>query len=155
MVALQTSESRPKTRSRTAACAVPRDGYGGMSIHLAGTSVIKDLAASLDVSPRRSLCRAFKRNLGMPARVWIDTDASISLKGLHAHDGGLTKGDLPCLRHERIMRISPVRSGAIVPRDALSCDTRTMAPLRKKLVSLTARCEDIGTRMTGEGFRAA
>jgi AraC family transcriptional regulator len=32
--------------------------------------VIKDLAASLDISVGH-FCRAFKRSFGMPARIWI------------------------------------------------------------------------------------
>lgn len=38
--------------------------------HLAGKIVIKDLAASLDISVGH-FCRAFKRTFGMPARIWI------------------------------------------------------------------------------------
>jgi AraC family transcriptional regulator len=38
--------------------------------NLAGKIVIKDLAASLDLSVGH-FCRAFKRTFGMPARVWI------------------------------------------------------------------------------------
>jgi AraC family transcriptional regulator len=38
--------------------------------NLAGKIVIKDLAASLDISVGH-FCRAFKRSFGMPARIWI------------------------------------------------------------------------------------
>jgi AraC family transcriptional regulator len=38
--------------------------------NLAGKIVIKDLAASLDISVGH-FCRAFKRTFGMPARIWI------------------------------------------------------------------------------------
>ena len=38
--------------------------------HLTGRIVIKDLAASLDMSVGH-FCRAFKRTFGMPARMWI------------------------------------------------------------------------------------
>jgi AraC family transcriptional regulator len=38
--------------------------------NLAGKIVIKDLAASLDLSVGH-FCRAFKRTFGMPARIWI------------------------------------------------------------------------------------
>jgi AraC-like DNA-binding protein len=38
--------------------------------HLAGKIVIKDLAASLDISVGH-FCRAFKRTFGMPACIWI------------------------------------------------------------------------------------
>jgi AraC family transcriptional regulator len=58
--------------------------------NLAGNIVIKDLAASLDISVGH-FCRSFKRTFGMPARIWIrqrriefaqglmlSTDASLS-----------------------------------------------------------------------------
>jgi AraC family transcriptional regulator len=38
--------------------------------NLAGKIVIKDLAASLEISVSH-FCRAFKRTFGMPARIWI------------------------------------------------------------------------------------
>jgi AraC family transcriptional regulator len=58
--------------------------------NLAGKILIKDLAASLNITPGH-FCRAFKRTFGMPARIWIrqrrielaqglmlSTDASLS-----------------------------------------------------------------------------
>jgi AraC family transcriptional regulator len=41
-----------------------------VAANLAGKIVIKDLAASLDISVGH-FCRAFKRTFGMPARIWI------------------------------------------------------------------------------------
>jgi AraC family transcriptional regulator len=58
---------------------IPRGGFAAwqarriaahVNANLAGNIVIKDLAASLDISVGH-FCRAFKRTFGMPARIWI------------------------------------------------------------------------------------
>jgi AraC-like DNA-binding protein len=58
---------------------IPRGGFAAwqsrrlavhVDAHLTGRIVIKDLAASLDMSVGH-FCRAFKRTFGMPARMWI------------------------------------------------------------------------------------
>jgi AraC family transcriptional regulator len=58
---------------------IPRGGFAAwqskrLAAHvdasLAGKILIKDLAASLDISIGH-FCRAFKRTFGMPARIWI------------------------------------------------------------------------------------
>jgi len=58
---------------------IPRGGFAAwqsrrlaahVDANLAGKIVIKDLAASLDISVGH-FCRAFKRTFGMPARIWI------------------------------------------------------------------------------------
>ena len=58
---------------------IPRGGFAAwqsrrlaahVDANLAGKIVIKDLAASLDLSVGH-FCRAFKRTFGMPARIWI------------------------------------------------------------------------------------
>jgi AraC family transcriptional regulator len=58
---------------------IPRGGFAAwqsrrLAVHvdanLSGKIVIKDLAASLDISVGH-FCRAFKRTFGMPARIWI------------------------------------------------------------------------------------
>ena len=58
---------------------IPAGGFSAwqsrrLAVHvdanLAGKIVIKDLAASLDISVGH-FCRAFKRTFGMPARIWI------------------------------------------------------------------------------------
>jgi AraC family transcriptional regulator len=58
---------------------IPRGGFAPwqsrrlaayVDANLAGKIVIKDLAASLDLSVGH-FCRAFKRTFGMPARIWI------------------------------------------------------------------------------------
>jgi AraC family transcriptional regulator len=43
---------------------------GHVDANLAGKILIKDLAASLDISSGH-FCRVFKRTFGMPARIWI------------------------------------------------------------------------------------
>ena len=49
-----------------------RDVLGAeyVDANLAGKILIKDLAASLDISSGH-FCRVFKRTFGMPARIWI------------------------------------------------------------------------------------
>src|SRR5258708_20215317 len=58
---------------------IPRGGFAAwqsrrvaahVDANLAGKIVIKDLAASLNISVGH-FCRAFKRTFGMPARIWI------------------------------------------------------------------------------------
>jgi AraC family transcriptional regulator len=58
---------------------IPRGGFAAwrsrrlaahVDANLSGKIVIKDLAASLDMSVGH-FCRAFKRTFGMPARIWI------------------------------------------------------------------------------------
>jgi AraC family transcriptional regulator len=58
---------------------IPRGGFAAwqsrrltahVDANLAGKIVIKDLAASLDISVGH-FCRAFKLTFGMPARIWI------------------------------------------------------------------------------------
>ena len=58
---------------------IPRGGFtawqsrrltGHVDANLAGKILIKDLAASLDISAGH-FCRVFKRTFGMPARIWI------------------------------------------------------------------------------------
>jgi AraC family transcriptional regulator len=58
---------------------IPRGGFAAwqsrrlvvsVDANLAGKIVIKDLAASLDISVGH-FCRAFKHTFGMPARIWI------------------------------------------------------------------------------------
>jgi len=70
-VARQTSDRGPRQ--------IPHGGFAAwqsrrlaahVDAHLAGKIVIKDLAASLDISVGH-FCRAFKRTFGMPARIWI------------------------------------------------------------------------------------
>jgi AraC family transcriptional regulator len=67
----QTSDRGPRT--------IPRGGFAAwrsrrlaahVDANLSGKIVIKDLAASLDMSVGH-FCRAFKRTFGMPARIWI------------------------------------------------------------------------------------
>src|ERR1700721_416598 len=67
----QTSDRGPRT--------IPRGGFTAwrsrrlaahVDANLSGKIVIKDLAASLDMSVGH-FCRAFKRTFGMPARIWI------------------------------------------------------------------------------------
>jgi AraC family transcriptional regulator len=58
---------------------IPRGGFAAwqtrrlrahVDANLAGKILIKDLAASLNISVGH-FCRAFKRTFGMPARIWI------------------------------------------------------------------------------------
>ena len=58
---------------------IPRGGFAAwqsrrlaahVDANIAGKIVIKDLAASLDISIGH-FCRAFKRTFGVPARIWI------------------------------------------------------------------------------------
>jgi AraC family transcriptional regulator len=58
---------------------IPRGGFAAwrsrrlaahVDANLSGKIVIKDLAASIDMSVGH-FCRAFKRTFGMPARIWI------------------------------------------------------------------------------------
>jgi AraC family transcriptional regulator len=67
----QTSDRGPRQ--------IPRGGFAAwqsrrltahVDSNLAGKIVVKDLAASLDISVGH-FCRAFKRTFGMPARIWI------------------------------------------------------------------------------------
>jgi AraC family transcriptional regulator len=67
----QTSDRGPRQ--------IPRGGFAAwqsrrlaahVDANLAGKIVIKDLAASLDISVGH-FCRAFKRTFGVPARIWI------------------------------------------------------------------------------------
>jgi AraC family transcriptional regulator len=61
------------------AAQIPRGGFAAWQLrrlvahvdaNLADKIVVKDLAASLDISISH-FCRAFKRTFGMPARIWI------------------------------------------------------------------------------------
>jgi AraC-like DNA-binding protein len=70
-VTRQTSDRGPRK--------IPRGGFAAwrsrrlaahVDANLSGKIVIKDLAASLDMSVGH-FCRAFKRTFGMPARIWI------------------------------------------------------------------------------------
>jgi AraC family transcriptional regulator len=70
-VTRQTSDRGPRQ--------IPRGGFSAwrsrrlaahVDANLAGKIVIKDLAASLDISVGH-FCRAFKHTFGMPARIWI------------------------------------------------------------------------------------
>jgi AraC family transcriptional regulator len=70
-VTRQTSDRGPRR--------IPRGGFATwrsrrvaahVDANLSGKIVIKDLAASLDMSVGH-FCRAFKRTFGMPARIWI------------------------------------------------------------------------------------
>ena len=70
-IATQTSDRGPRQ--------IPRGGFAAwqsrrvaahVDANLAGKIVIKDLAASLNISVGH-FCRAFKRTFGMPARIWI------------------------------------------------------------------------------------
>jgi AraC family transcriptional regulator len=70
-VTRQTSDRGPRQ--------IPRGGFAAwqsrrlaahVDANLARKIVIKDLAASLDISVGH-FCRAFKRTFGMPARIWI------------------------------------------------------------------------------------
>jgi AraC-like DNA-binding protein len=70
-VTRQTSDRGPRQ--------IPRGGFAAwqsrrLAVHvdanLAGKILIKDLAASLDISVGH-FCRAFKRTFGVPAHIWI------------------------------------------------------------------------------------
>jgi AraC-like DNA-binding protein len=70
-VTRQTSDRGPRQ--------IPRGGFAAwqsrrlaahVDANLAGKIVIKELAASLDISVGH-FCRAFKHTFGMPARIWI------------------------------------------------------------------------------------
>jgi AraC family transcriptional regulator len=68
-VTRQTSDRRQITRGGLAAWQSRRlAAY--VDSNLAGKIVIKDIAASLDISVGH-FCRAFKHTFGMPARIWI------------------------------------------------------------------------------------
>jgi AraC-like DNA-binding protein len=81
-VALLDKHPAPKVTGQTSDRGprqIPRGGFAAwqsrrlaahVDAHLAGRIVIKDLAASLDISVGHS-CRAFKHTFGMPARIWI------------------------------------------------------------------------------------
>jgi AraC family transcriptional regulator len=81
-VALLNGHSAPrisKQNSDRSPRQVPRGGFATwqsrrlaahVDANLAGKIVIKDLAASLDLSVGH-FCRAFKHTFGMPARIWI------------------------------------------------------------------------------------
>ena len=65
--------------SNRGSARIPRGGFAAwqsrrlaahVNAKLAGKIVIKDLAASLDISVSH-FCRAFKRTFGMSARIWI------------------------------------------------------------------------------------
>ena len=71
MMTRQTSERVPRQ--------IPRGGFAAwqsrrlaalVNANLAGKIVIKDLAASLNISVGH-FCRAFRRTFGVPARIWI------------------------------------------------------------------------------------
>ena len=67
----KTSDRRPTQIPRGAFAAwQSRRLAAHIDANLAGKIVIKDLAASLDISVGH-FCRAFKRTFGMPARIWI------------------------------------------------------------------------------------
>ena len=81
-VALLDGHSSPRVTSQTSDRGprqIPRGGFAAwqsrrlaahVDANLAGKIVIKDLAASLDISVGH-FCRAFKHTFGMPARIWI------------------------------------------------------------------------------------
>ena len=79
-VALLDGRSGPRvTRQVSDRGPIPRGGFAAwqsrrlaahVDANLAGRIVIKDLAASLDISVGH-FCRAFKHTFGMPARIWI------------------------------------------------------------------------------------
>jgi AraC family transcriptional regulator len=81
-VALLDGHPGPRTTRQTGDRGprqVPRGGFAAwqsrrlaahVDANLAGKIVIKDLAASFDISVGH-FCRAFKRTFGMPARIWI------------------------------------------------------------------------------------
>jgi AraC family transcriptional regulator len=79
-VALLDGHSGPRvTRQTSDRSPIPRGGFAAwqsrrleahVDANLAGKIVIKELAASLDISVGH-FCRAFKHTFGMPARIWI------------------------------------------------------------------------------------
>ena len=81
-VALLDGHSGPRVTRQTSDRGrrqIPRGGFAGwqsrrlaahVDANLAGKIVIKELAASLDISVGH-FCRAFKHTFGMPARIWI------------------------------------------------------------------------------------
>jgi AraC-like DNA-binding protein len=70
-VTRQTSDRGPRQIQRGGFAAwQSRRLAAHVDANLAGKIVIKDLAASLDISVGH-FCRAFKRTFGMPARIWI------------------------------------------------------------------------------------
>jgi AraC family transcriptional regulator len=81
-VALLDGHPGPEITGHTNARGPPQIQRGGFAMwqsrrlaahvnaNIAGKIVIKDLAASLDISVGH-FCRAFKRTFGMPARIWI------------------------------------------------------------------------------------
>jgi AraC family transcriptional regulator len=71
--------ARPAWQTSRDARRIPRGGFAAwqsrrlaahVDANLSGKILIKDLAASLDMSVGY-FCRAFKRTFGMPARIWI------------------------------------------------------------------------------------
>jgi AraC family transcriptional regulator len=70
-VTRQTSDRGPRQITRGGLAAwQSRRLTAHVDANLAGKIVIKDLAASLDISVGH-FCRAFKCSFGMPARIWI------------------------------------------------------------------------------------
>jgi AraC-like DNA-binding protein len=70
-IAKQTSERGPRQTQRGGFAAwQSRRLAAHVNANLAGKIVIKDLAASLDITVSH-FCRAFKRTFGMSARTWI------------------------------------------------------------------------------------
>ena len=81
-VALLEQQPGPRVTRQTGnrgARQIPRGGFAAwqsrrlaahVDANLAGKIVVKDLAASLEISVGH-FCRAFKRTFGMPARIWI------------------------------------------------------------------------------------
>jgi AraC family transcriptional regulator len=84
---------------------IPRGGFAAwqsrrlaahVDANLAGKLVVKDLAASLDISVGH-FCRAFKRTFGTPARVWIRQRRIERAQGLMLTSGAsLTEIALSC-----------------------------------------------------------
>jgi len=131
-VARQTSDRGPRQ--------IPHGGFAAwqsrrlaahVDAHLAGKIVIKDLAASLDISVGH-FCRAFKRTFGMPARIWIRHRRIELAQGLMLTTGAsLSEIALRCGMSDQ-SHFTPVRSGASSARRPLPGDRHDMASLRNE-----------------------